>query len=564
MESIGKVQNISGRFFAKDLNGNIRELKEGDTIYENELIYGDKNNASSDKIIVGLIDTDLIKISADEMQLLDSSLVEVAYGDEEMIFVDENLEALLRTGGITDVVSDLRDANFIGRNLNFVESISDDELDRDLEDDEEGTSSFSVRDGNATDVVSDLRDARFKSKTQNFEDKNLFENESEDRLSSDSNQRDTSNPFLDTNMENNSQASTDNNVVDNNSLDEILEDNTNSIVTKENDNENPLDGNGESSNDDTEDDDIEEILKDDVKLSIADSTAYENDGFLVFTVTLDEAASDDISFTYSTSDGTAISSKDYEATSSTVTIPKGSTSIEIKVPIIDDNILDDNETLKVNISNVTGNVEILKGEATGTILDKTSTPDMVTVNIVDNVINVEEGNIGSFPIQLLDSDNNPVVVPEGASVTVDVAYSGTDGNGVDFSGVTQVVIPAGSSSVNLDITALDDAFDEGSETLNITISNPQDGGAFEAISLGNSTADMNIVDEANPADKDTVTVNIVDNVTDVEEGNIGSFPIQLVDSNNNPVVVPAGASITVDVAYSGTDGNGVDFNGDES
>ena len=41
----GTIQNLSnGIFHVKDENGNIRVLKEGDTIYENDTVYGDSTN----------------------------------------------------------------------------------------------------------------------------------------------------------------------------------------------------------------------------------------------------------------------------------------------------------------------------------------------------------------------------------------------------------------------------------------------------------------------------------------------------------------------------------------
>ena len=44
---IGKIESITGKFFAKDLSGKVIELKVGDTITENMVVFGDKNNPAS-------------------------------------------------------------------------------------------------------------------------------------------------------------------------------------------------------------------------------------------------------------------------------------------------------------------------------------------------------------------------------------------------------------------------------------------------------------------------------------------------------------------------------------
>ncbi len=114
---------------------------------------------------------------------------------------------------------------------------------------------------------------------------------------------------------------------------------------------------------------------------------------------------------------------------------------------------------------------------------------------------------------------------------------------------------------NLDITALDDAFIEGSENINITISNPQDGGAFEGITLGNSTADMNIIDSTTPQEANTVYAQISVDKTVVDEGGNLIYTVTLVDRDGNLVDVPIGESVTVNLAWSGEASGGDDTTG---
>uniref|UniRef100_UPI0019190DD4 hypothetical protein n=1 Tax=Psychrobacter jeotgali TaxID=179010 RepID=UPI0019190DD4 len=176
------------------------------------------------------------------------------------------------------------------------------------------------------------------------------------------------------------------------------------------------------------------------------------------------------------------------------------------------------ELVGITISNpVGGGFEaIVVGQATAdmNIIDSPvpDPTDTITVSIADNVGDVIEGDSASFPISLTDSDGNSVTAI--TDITVDVAYSGVAANGVDFTGVVQVTIPTGSSSVDLVLNTIDDFIAEGSELVGITISNPV-GGGFEAIVVGQATADMTIVDEADPGPEDTITVSIADTVGDV-------------------------------------------------
>ena len=44
---IGTVKGIEGKFFAKDADGNIVELSNGDSIMEGMIVFGDQDNPST-------------------------------------------------------------------------------------------------------------------------------------------------------------------------------------------------------------------------------------------------------------------------------------------------------------------------------------------------------------------------------------------------------------------------------------------------------------------------------------------------------------------------------------
>ena len=187
------------------------------------------------------------------------------------------------------------------------------------------------------------------------------------------------------------------------------------------------------------------------------------------------------------------------------------------------------------------------------IVDDCCEAESVVVSILDFVTNVVEGGNGVFPIELHDQDGNPVSAI--TDTTVDIHYSGVGIDGTDFTGISTIVIPAGSQSNYLVLETIDDNFAEGSELVNIELFNVS-GGGFEAIAVDpdHNTADMNIVDDC-----DSVFVSILDFTTDVIEASSGLFPIVLKDADGN--AINAVTDITVNIEYSGVAIDGTDFTG---
>ena len=93
---VGIVESINnGNFFAKDSLGNTKELKNGDIIYENDVVFSDGPNSSNSEIRVALEGEDIIVLKNGVQQLFDSSLIASTFGDEEMVFSKESIEAFL-------------------------------------------------------------------------------------------------------------------------------------------------------------------------------------------------------------------------------------------------------------------------------------------------------------------------------------------------------------------------------------------------------------------------------------------------------------------------------------
>ena len=167
---VGIVESINdGKFFAKDSLGNTKELKNGDIIYENDVVFSDGSNSSNSEIRVALEGEDIIVLKNGVQQLFDSSLIASTFGDEEVVFTRKGLEALLQQAGdMTNVESDLRWASFD----NYVD-ITEEETTAGEEEEEvieEGSiGQFASRDGDITDIVSDLRKKSW-IRTQNYKE----------------------------------------------------------------------------------------------------------------------------------------------------------------------------------------------------------------------------------------------------------------------------------------------------------------------------------------------------------------------------------------------------------
>lgn len=131
-------------------------------------------------------------------------------------------------------------------------------------------------------------------------------------------------------------------------------------------------------------------------LSIGDVSAAEgNTGTttLSFPITLSSPATQTLSVSYATADGTATAPSDYAAASGTLTFKSGEKAKTIPISVVADVIMEQTETFTVTLSNPV-EASIGKGTATGTITnDDTAVP--VTVGSYKGLI---DGNFLFFDV----------------------------------------------------------------------------------------------------------------------------------------------------------------------
>ena len=209
------------------------------------------------------------------------------------------------------------------------------------------------------------------------------------------------------------------------------------------------------------------ITDDDPKpsLSVDDPTEDEDAGTMTFTVSLSAVSGLDVSFDYTTSDGTATAGKDYTTTTGTLTIPAGAPNGTIGVPLLNDHLDEDAETFTLDLSDLV-NATVSDGEGTGSIADDDPAP-VVTLGVDHTTID-EAGGVATFTATLS--------AVSGLDVTVDLAFSGTATFTDDYTrSGTQIVVPVGDATGTVTVTAAQDGLDEISETVVVDIQSVTNG-----------------------------------------------------------------------------------------
>ena len=208
------------------------------------------------------------------------------------------------------------------------------------------------------------------------------------------------------------------------------------------------------------------IIDDDqAKVSISDLTIDEEAGFATLTVSLDQTVATNVSLDYSTVDGTALSGEDYESTTGTVTFNPGEQSKTITIPIINTNLIEDEESFLVNLSNLQVNgLDVILGDnqAEVTITDS----DQPAFSIDD--ISVNEDAETAILTVTLDQTLTTVI-------TVDFATADQIANSIsDYQQQSgTLTFNPGETTKTIQISMIDSDITEADETFLVNLLNPQ-------------------------------------------------------------------------------------------
>ena len=201
-------------------------------------------------------------------------------------------------------------------------------------------------------------------------------------------------------------------------------------------------------------------LPEDVTVSFTRTryAASEDDEAVTFIVRLSAAVSQDAVVEYATSSGTARAGQDYEATTGTLTFPAGTTRLAILVPIIDDNVVEEEETFTISLRN--SNATIGEGKATGAIADN----DLPLISVKAEPAAVEEGGTIKFTLTRIGAFN----LNRALEVPIRVTERGAFLGDIDVL-PTEATFAANETTATLLVETVDDEVAEANGSVSLTI-----------------------------------------------------------------------------------------------
>ena len=214
---------------------------------------------------------------------------------------------------------------------------------------------------------------------------------------------------------------------------------------------------------------------------------------LSFTVSLSLQVSQTVTVEYAIADATAQEGSDYTAApaTATLTFSPGQTQKTIRVPTINDNIDEPDETLTVTLSNLNPpEVQLAQDRATGTIMDN----DEAALSI--GGASGFEGNSINFTVTLSPQSAQTVTVRY--TITGATAQQGSDYTAAPATAT--LTFAPGEDQATISVPLRDDNINEPDETFTVTLSNPQNA----ALAQNRDTATGTIMDN------DEATLSITD------------------------------------------------------
>ena len=320
---------------------------------------------------------------------------------------------------------------------------------------------------------------------------------------------------------------------------------------------------------------IEDAQANTVKISVDPNSVNEEVGTVNFTVELIGAplvlaAQAPITVNYSVS-GTATSTLDFEALSGSVVIESGATSATIAVNVLEDTIIELDETLTITIDSIE-----YAGPAAITIDDMDS--DTLTITEDDNAVVVinatdqfagEGQDNGRFTVSLVDSETGQLVQ---STTGVRVDYStifptnlnpntphATEGS--DYSNLPGTIfISPNQSSASFSVNVIDDAELEGAERVVVQLDST---GSPELFPVSGTPGPTDLPTGGPVGNTDFVLIGADQEVSvvrsdDATEGaDTGSFVVSINRTSTSNTIVTYELSSVVDPATDAEEG--VDF-----
>ncbi|SFE16272.1 gliding motility-associated C-terminal domain-containing protein [Chitinophaga sp. CF118] len=247
--------------------------------------------------------------------------------------------------------------------------------------------------------------------------------------------------------------------------------------------------------------------------------------------------------------GTAINGTDYVNASGTVTINAGSNSAEIPVTVIDDNLIEGDETVTVKITGISSPplpFVIGTQNTAGIIIeDDDDNADMDVVATASDPDAAEPSNNGEFKISIAPGKLT------GVPITVTYTITGTAEDGKDYTSIPlTAIIPVNGDSYSIPVTVIDDILIESPETVILTITGVSSVPSLPFTYNATSTAIVTI------KDNDNTDLNIMATASDAsaaEPSNNGEFKLSMAPGKL------ASVPIVITYTITGTAKDGLDY-----
>ena len=238
---------------------------------------------------------------------------------------------------------------------------------------------------------------------------------------------------------------------------------------------------------------------------------------------------------------TAASGTDYTAPSGKLTITAGESSGTITIATLDtDGALDPGETLVVKLTSASTATRPVTVDDTEKLTTTILEEDMVTVSVAavmveddaltqdvneaDDKSKVEEGETASFVVALTGAVSGVVQVPY--TTANGTAESGANKDYTAASGTLE--FQAGDTSKTIDVTTLEDSYNEADETFTLTLTSVT---GPDGVSLGTSSATGTIEDD------DPVSAALGTHTANVAEGDDATYEVDLSGGTSTASVV---------------------------
>ena len=219
-------------------------------------------------------------------------------------------------------------------------------------------------------------------------------------------------------------------------------------------------------------------------------TVNESTKFAVVSVTRTNGSSGTVQVNYSTSDGTATTPADYLATAGTLTFGPGVTNGTFTVQIINDTVAEDDESIMLHLSNVSGGATLGATNAVLTIIDNDSPNGRLNFSSANYATNE---NAGAALVTI-----NRTGGSQGTLAVYFATSNGTAVAGSDYIGVTNVLTwnPGDIAPKTISITVFDNGLVDGNRTINLRLFSATVNGVTNLNVIGSvGTSVLTILDD---------------------------------------------------------------------